>query len=704
MNRVGTSAQFFNCMPMGLTGKSQNEFYIDLHEHRFYFPGDVIKGDVVLDLAKPTKTNHIRITFSGDIQTSVATIQLFTKTMHLATSPDGDGKSHYLEAQNHRFPFEFKIPSDECELPSSMQLDKIVKVKYQLVALHDRPLILDQFAPKTEKSISILERLDASLPEYNIKGEMIEAIRLDGLDDPRKAQVSMILPKFAIVRGDILPIIIHLKHFHDFTRKRAVKLQLIRHVYAGKSKGECTQKAAIMSHYLDIDIPGPLQFSQQIQTKMLIPTSTPPTVAESGRIFSIEYSIRAIINLNEKTDDPELPEQSKNIIYMNAPIVIGTFPKPDVMIDDDDEEEIVQAPAEAEVLEEQLPEEMTDTVSTSYHEAEDELTQTLNNLAINETEQPSDHASLYPSLTDADAPLCPVVDSLSHAAPLPATEPTASNTPGYVKESMPIPAPVPSHSNRVNQNMNEQSLMRENSVSSNYSADTGPSQRYKPYNAQQEVNPTSSSPYINHARYDSLSRHSTVSSTASFGSSTPPSSFQSPSILTAPTKPMVMPDARHYVPPQERPFGPSETSSPALHPTYYPQTENLHFHQNRSSPSTSYHDVYQPPPQYPVKYSTANNISMPLPSMPVPSIPMQSMPIPSMPTPSISTPLMPSVSPNFHPPPAFPIPYSQNNNYPVNSDILYPSASSYTPAMPITTRSGFAYQPANDPVIPPYYS
>jgi VIT1/CCC1 family predicted Fe2+/Mn2+ transporter len=76
-----------------------------------------------LNLGKPTKTNHIRITLTGTVQADKSTAQVLYTSWCLATSPLNDGKPHWLQAQTHRFPFEFTLPNDnDTNLPSSLKV------------------------------------------------------------------------------------------------------------------------------------------------------------------------------------------------------------------------------------------------------------------------------------------------------------------------------------------------------------------------------------------------------------------------------------------------------------------------------------------------------------------------------------------------------------------------------------------------------
>lgn len=73
----------------------------------------------------PTKTNHIRLTFAGEVFLNIKekeSISLFEKTELIQVS-DAPGKTHVLEAKEYTFLFEFQVP-DGLDLPSSMEVRK----------------------------------------------------------------------------------------------------------------------------------------------------------------------------------------------------------------------------------------------------------------------------------------------------------------------------------------------------------------------------------------------------------------------------------------------------------------------------------------------------------------------------------------------------------------------------------------------------
>ena len=83
-------------------------------------------GTVSVFPTKPTRTNHIRVIFKGEIASLLKdkeSITLFNKVKILPISKDDESstKSHILDAKSHTFPFDFLVPED-IALPSSMEV------------------------------------------------------------------------------------------------------------------------------------------------------------------------------------------------------------------------------------------------------------------------------------------------------------------------------------------------------------------------------------------------------------------------------------------------------------------------------------------------------------------------------------------------------------------------------------------------------
>lgn len=79
----------------------------------------------------------------------------------------------------------------------------------------------------------------------------------------------------------------------------------------------------------DINIYGPFNFTQAISCQLPIPTTTPPTIGFRGTTLRMYYQVRVRAKLNEEKK-----------AEVNLPIVVGTWPRADIPIDDDDDESI----------------------------------------------------------------------------------------------------------------------------------------------------------------------------------------------------------------------------------------------------------------------------------------------------------------------------------------------------------------------------
>lgn len=144
--------------------KGSKTINVHLNEEKFYFPGDTISGrhrhlisgnracfvivsSLSLSLARdlgivivhpksPTKTNQIRLRFSGQVHLALKdkeTISLFQETKTIPVSSDGSSKYHILEAKQHTFAFEFTVPKD---LPSSLEVNSMTFTMHEIAKLY----------------------------------------------------------------------------------------------------------------------------------------------------------------------------------------------------------------------------------------------------------------------------------------------------------------------------------------------------------------------------------------------------------------------------------------------------------------------------------------------------------------------------------------------------------------------------------------
>lgn len=315
---------------------NENEFYIELKQERYYFPGDHVAGDIVLDLKKPTKTNSIKISLEGYAEIGGKMISIYSKSIHVAEPPEGE-KSHLLEARTHRFPFELEIPQpSEKKLPSTLKIPKLLKVKYKITAVHNRPyMIVEKLCSTATEIVTILEKINVESDHF--KGEYSVSTELALTGESKKVKVIATLGKRAALKGDTIPITVTIHHTGATAKKKGIQVQLLRYVYYGKNRNEVFGPKVLSETSTDIDISG-LNFTKSFQLKLTTPkTSLCPTVDKSCDVFKIEYNIRVKINLNE--ENRFRTDRANDIVSFNMPIIIGTLPQYDFNIDDDDEEE-----------------------------------------------------------------------------------------------------------------------------------------------------------------------------------------------------------------------------------------------------------------------------------------------------------------------------------------------------------------------------
>ncbi|KAG0910433.1 hypothetical protein G6F33_007898 [Rhizopus arrhizus] len=313
----------------------ENEFYIELKQERYYFPGDDISG--IYYLKKSTKTNNIKLSLEGVAEIGGKSTTIYSKSIYVSQPPQGE-KSYLLDACTHRFPFTMRIPkASDYELPSTLMIPKLLKISYRLVAVRNRPYaIMEKFCSTTTETVTIWEDINVESDELNREHHQIKEFALTKETD--KVKVTITLKKRGAVKGDTIPIYVTIHHIGAITKEKGIKVQLVRYVYYGKNKNELFGPKSLSETSSDIEISGPVDFTDTFNLNLPIPTTSCPTVDTSCPSFRIEYNIKATVNLNDKNIFKK-DKQSGTVIF-NIPFIIGTRPKLDFSIEDDNDGEL----------------------------------------------------------------------------------------------------------------------------------------------------------------------------------------------------------------------------------------------------------------------------------------------------------------------------------------------------------------------------
>lgn len=131
--------------------------------------------------------------------------------------------------------------------------------------------------------------------------------------------------------------------FQSFVKKESLVIELVRKVKIQSPKNTLEEERVLKSNKFDLNIIGPYNFSQSITSQLLIRT-TPPTIRYKDKVLRIHYKIRAqVFTENKKTPN----------LVLELPIVIGTWPRADIPIDDDDDDDIIQNMGEIMISDEE---------------------------------------------------------------------------------------------------------------------------------------------------------------------------------------------------------------------------------------------------------------------------------------------------------------------------------------------------------------
>ncbi|CAO3581584.1 unnamed protein product [Absidia cylindrospora] len=311
---------------------------ISIVDEKYYFPGQTIKGFVNVQPKHPTKTNHIHLKFIGEVSLSLKekdTTCLFqrTKILNVTSDDKPPAKAFIMEPKLYTFPFEFVVPED-IQLPSTMEFNKKARVRYTLSALHDKPMVPESLCPKAEYPVHILEFIDINDKTYKVPQDKSSQMFLPKSNPMNRCIVRASLPRFGFTRGDIVPLSLVIHHYEPFCLSQAIDISLIRTVEIENNKNTQIKEDVLKSTKCDIEITRTPHFSQTMKRQLLIPTSTPPSIQFRDNLLRVQYKVRISAQLSNQQGDKDALHDICNV---DIPIIVGTWPRASIPIDDDDD-------------------------------------------------------------------------------------------------------------------------------------------------------------------------------------------------------------------------------------------------------------------------------------------------------------------------------------------------------------------------------
>ncbi|XP_048733488.1 arrestin domain-containing protein 2-like isoform X2 [Ostrea edulis] len=294
-------------------GKIQN-FIIELENQQgVYYPGQVVRGEIVLELSEALKIREIRITFRGEAyvdwpgssspydETSgpkkggfrlpsddnySASEEYFNRTIPLFGNGRGEGDNNILPLGRHTFPFDFGLPD---VLPSSFE-GPWGYIRYVINATLDRPW---SFNTNYKRAFTLISPLD-----LNTQRNAMKTIYFSTAQKTRSLPKRVKNPlKRTATENKISEVLV-------FPPKNPSRMETLK---TRKLEKEVTR----ISH------PG-VQGGESVVWKgmgLVIPP-VPPSFLERCNIIDIRYFLKLVIGTLGSLSNLEIPIE----------VIIGTVP------------------------------------------------------------------------------------------------------------------------------------------------------------------------------------------------------------------------------------------------------------------------------------------------------------------------------------------------------------------------------------------
>ncbi|KAI8328915.1 hypothetical protein BC941DRAFT_444067 [Chlamydoabsidia padenii] len=344
---------------MAMVSRHDVTMRIVLDEQRPYFPGEPIRGKVVLASPRSIHPQALRLTWAGGV-----TIQPTPQDQqshlyfrrhyalcdnHLKGKRVGTGwtykSSAFVEnyetplllvleqAVTYSFAFDIKIP-DDIPLPSSTETETSLlggNIMYTLECCLDMT-INDPTPTRTRVVITVLEHMDVRLPGLNLSRheEAAYSLWLSGtpMSNPCDYRTAMrvTLPCQAATRGGRINVGILVWHGIEYWHSKGVTVRLLRvrqlH-YQGCDYAFPDE--TIISMRADVDLKQEDKYVQTLHCDLPIREDLTPSISDIAKLLEISYKVRVEVQLQDGSYQTLAGEVS-TLMSVEIPILIGTVP------------------------------------------------------------------------------------------------------------------------------------------------------------------------------------------------------------------------------------------------------------------------------------------------------------------------------------------------------------------------------------------
>jgi hypothetical protein len=132
-----------------------------------------------------------------------------------------------------------------------------------------------------------------------------------------------------IPKGDIVPLKVTINHFTSYSRKDGVTVELVRTVEIRTTRHTVFKETVLRKTPYPMDSESPA-YNQSILCQLLIPTSTPPSLRYKDKVMRFHYKVRVTAHFGDSNSET---------CTLDMPIVVGTWPRASVPIEDDEDDD-----------------------------------------------------------------------------------------------------------------------------------------------------------------------------------------------------------------------------------------------------------------------------------------------------------------------------------------------------------------------------
>ncbi|ORX44237.1 hypothetical protein DM01DRAFT_1340425 [Hesseltinella vesiculosa] len=348
---------------MSVTSSSDVSLRVVLDQAGPFFPGDTIKGKILVTSQRPFRPHNLRLIWAGGstIQPSPAEEHenhlFFRRSFalhrdHLQCKKSGQVYTYkpngfvenydtteplqiQLEANpsSYAFCFEVEVPNEDFPSCTTNEVGMFGgRISYSMEGFMDT--VKDDPTPlRSFIEVNVLEYKDTMDAEFKkpYLAESVYFMWLDGTPKDRpndyKTAIRATTNTIGIHRGGSLDLTIHIWHSTNFQRMSGVSVVLLRQRlmnYRGNTYAQAD--ATVMTMRANVDLRQENKFVQTLNCTLDIPENITPTIGQNGHLLQVSYKVMIKAQLQDGTYQIPNSTHVQRFMSLEIPLTICTVP------------------------------------------------------------------------------------------------------------------------------------------------------------------------------------------------------------------------------------------------------------------------------------------------------------------------------------------------------------------------------------------